>query len=440
MNLKSLLYNFNNLRKKISSSSYLIDIILQGSGSALAQVIGVLSMPILTRLYSPAQYGVLNKFVTVVSFLTIIVSWRFEYFIVLPKKEASGIKMFKFILLYGLVAAIGLTTTAYFYGDNIAKLLSFEDLSTWMIYTPITALLISLAVAIQQLVQRSQKYLHSGLSEVVNKIGYFSFALAGYYVFAQTFGLILATACGLALKITWLALSDRKLFTPKEKHEDESVFQIVNDYKKSSFSFSVANILQTVTGYVPVYIISRYYGSATLGQWSLVASTLYLPTSVIGIAIGQVYFQRAAKLFSEGEKIRYIWLSTAKTLALIAIPTFLAIALLSPWVFPILFGAEWKDAGTYASVFSIAAAASFVSSPLDRTCLIVNVWQYPFIWNTIRMIGGIVSGLLCIYFQMSFSTFLNIYIFQVSVLYLIDLYINWRFANIIFVHQSSKTD
>lgn len=428
MNIKSVQDNFNNLRKKITSSSYLIDIVLQGSGSAIAQLIGVLSMPILTRLYTPVQYGVLNKFVTVVSFLTIIVSWRFEYFIVLPKKEDSGIKMFKFILFYGLIAVSSLTIAAYFFGDIIAKLLSFEDLSSWMIYSPITALLISLAIAIQQLVQRSQKYLHSGLSEVLNKLGYFSFALVGYYVFAQTFGLILATAFGLALKITWLLFSDTKLFTPKEKHEDESIFQIVNDYKNSSFSFSLANILQTFTGYVPVYIISRYYGSASLGQWALVTSTLYLPTSLIGIAIGQVYFQRAAKLYSEGEKIRYIWLSTAKTLTLIAIPVFLAIALLSPWVFPILFGAQWKDAGNYASLFSIAAAASFISSPLDRTCLIVNVWQYPFIWNTIRMIGGIVTGLLCIFYDMSFATYIKIHVFQLTVLYFADMYVNWQFA------------
>jgi teichuronic acid exporter len=420
--------NFNKVRKKITSSSYLIDISLQGSGSAIAQVIGVLSMPILTRLYTPAQFGVLNIFVTVVSFLTIIVSWRFEYFIVLPKKDASGIKMFKFILFYGLIAVSALTIAAYFFGDQIAKLLSFEDLSTWMIFIPITALFISLSVAIQQLVQRSQKYLQTGLSEVVNKVGYFSFALVGYYAFAGTFGLMLATAFGLALKISWLAFSDRKLLVPKEKHDEESIYQVLNDYKKASFSFSLAGILQIVAGYVPIFIISKYYGSATLGQWALVTSTLYLPTSVIGTAIGQVYFQRAAKLFSEGEKIRYIWLSTVKTLTLIAIPTFSAIALLSPWGFPILFGAEWKDAGSYASVFSIAAAASFVSSPLDRTCLIVNVWQYPFIWNTIRMIGGVLTGLLCIHYEMLFSTFLKIQIFQVTVLYLADLYINWWFA------------
>lgn len=417
------------LRLKIISSSYLRDIIFQGSGSAIAQVIGVLSMPVLTRLYTPAQYGVLNKFMVVVSFLSIIISWRYEYFIVLPKKEASSNKMFKFILIYGIFTVLVLTILSYFLGDKIAKLLSFDDLSPWLIYAPITALLVSLAVVIQQVVQRSQKYLHSGLSEIVNKIGYFSFALVGYYIFAQSFGLILATACGLALKITWLALSSKKLFSPVRQLEDESMFRVIYDYKNSAFSFSVANLLQTVTGYVPVYIISSYYGSATLGQWALVTTTLYLPTSVIGIAIGQVYFQRAAKLYTEGVNISQIWLSTAKTLTLIAIPTFLIISILSPFIFPILFGAQWKDAGSYASVFSIAAAASFISSPLDRTCFIVNAWQYPFIWNIVRMTGGIISGLICVFYKVSFQSFLNIYVFQVSVLYLLDLYFSWRFAN-----------
>jgi teichuronic acid exporter len=430
-----IISNFNKIRTKVTSSSYLIDILLQGSGSALAQAIGVLSMPLLTRLYTPSQFGVLNMFNTIVGFLTIVVTWRYEYLIVLPRKNSSAVHIFTFITIYGLIVSFLLSFVGLYWGKEIALLLSLPEMSSWIVYAPITALLVSLSIALQQLVQRSEKYARSGISEIVNKLGYFSFALFGFYLFSESFGLILAAGFGLLLKFFWLYLSDRKILKPDGYPGNELGITAIKDYGKPAFSFSAANILQTVTGYVPIYVISKFYGTATLGQWSLVVSTMYLPTSVIGLAIGQVYYQRASKLFAEGNSILSIWLSTAKTLLLIAVPSFICIGVLSPWVFPILFGKQWSDAGVYASIVSVAAGISFISSPLDRTCYIVNVWYYPFLWNIIRMLGSLFVGAICLYYNFSFMVFLQVYVLQISLLYSIDLYISWRFANRIHIND-----
>ncbi|HTN66975.1 MAG TPA: hypothetical protein VL051_12420, partial [Burkholderiaceae bacterium] len=120
------------VRQTFAQSKYIRDIFWQGSGNVLAQALGVLAMPILTRLYTPSDFGTLNLFAQVVAVLTIILTWRYEYLIVLPKDESHVRIMFRFLTTVGLIGTIFLTTVGYFYGEHVAKLLGDAQLAIWL--------------------------------------------------------------------------------------------------------------------------------------------------------------------------------------------------------------------------------------------------------------------------------------------------------------------
>ena len=56
-------------------------------GSTLAQAIPIAITPILTRLYTPEDFGVLALFIAITSILGSVVNGRYEQAIILPKKE-----------------------------------------------------------------------------------------------------------------------------------------------------------------------------------------------------------------------------------------------------------------------------------------------------------------------------------------------------------------
>lgn len=419
---------FKKFKDKLFSTSYDYDIFLQGSGNAFAQIIGVFSIPILTRLYSPSEYGIVNIFNNVVAFLSIILTFRYEYFVMLPKRNSEAINMLFSLTVLGTITATFLTIIFVLYPKMISQAIFYPELSDWIAFTPLSALIISLTIAMQQYVQRSQKYFQSGISEVLNKFAYFVFAIFGFYFLPTTYGLILAAGIGLFCKTIWLIISERNnIYLSIINYERLRIGQLKN-YLRSALSFSFANILQTITGYIPIYTISKYYGIELLGQWALVISTIYLPTSLIGNSIGQVYYQRAAKSFNEGNLISAIWKSTVKKLIIIGIPIFVLIGVLSPWVFPIVFGAKWHLAGVYASIFAVSGLMSFISSPLDRTCFIVNAWKYPFVWNIVRLTSSILTNYISLRYEFSFIEYLKLYVFQLSILYLIDLLFSYKFS------------
>jgi O-antigen/teichoic acid export membrane protein len=80
------------------------------SGTAIAQAILVLISPILTRLYSPADFGDLALFISITSIIGVIANGRYELAIMLPEKDEDAINVaaagFLFNILISLLFSI----------------------------------------------------------------------------------------------------------------------------------------------------------------------------------------------------------------------------------------------------------------------------------------------------------------------------------------------
>ncbi len=57
------------------------------SANVVAQAIGLLVYPILTRLYSPEDFGLLNLFLSIGGVLALLSTAEYQYAIVVPKTE-----------------------------------------------------------------------------------------------------------------------------------------------------------------------------------------------------------------------------------------------------------------------------------------------------------------------------------------------------------------
>lgn len=409
-------------------SKYVKDIYLQGMGNAVAQLIGVLTIPILTRLFTPEQYGALNLFTNVVAFLSIIITFRFEYLILLDKYESVALNIISLILRFGVILSVAFFFIILTNKSTLVSLFKLEQVSSYLYFAPFSALLISISVSVQQFQQRKQKYFISGVSEVVNKLGVLFFTVIVFFVFRTTLALILSSSFGIALKIIYLSNKDELIKNSWFSLRKKIALISFKKYWKSSLSFSISNTLLFITGHLPVYFITKYYGMKVLGNWSLMIMALYLPTSVIGNAIGQVFYERAAKLNAEGYNFNKLWVSTIKSLLLISIPSFLIIAFISPYIFSTFFGNNWQLAGEYASIFSIAACLSFICTPVDKACYIINRWQYPYIYNSLRLLFVIISFFIAQRNEFTFKEFLWLHVFQTSLIYCFDLLMSFYFS------------
>jgi O-antigen/teichoic acid export membrane protein len=70
--------------KTIKNNTYLLQIITLLSGTLLAQVVMLGFIPILTRLYTPAEFGIYSLFFSITSILGMVSSWKYDQAIMLP--------------------------------------------------------------------------------------------------------------------------------------------------------------------------------------------------------------------------------------------------------------------------------------------------------------------------------------------------------------------
>ena len=423
---------------RLRASAYWRDVAWLASGNTTAQAIGVFAMPVLTRLYAPADFAQQNLFIQVLGFAVVLLSGRYEYFVQLPKQESGAIELVRLVLSMSIVGCAITTPLVWTFRTTLSNWIGVPTLTTWLALVPLTAALVSYSVALQNFAQRRGQYRQSSLSEVVNKGAYAGTALAGHWAFAGPAGLLLASGTGALAKICWLSRLPAPAAGPPMQLPEQlgyrgtgwwrSLRNAARSYAHFSGSVVLSHLLMSCTTIIPSIFIARAYGAESLGQFSLASTTVYLPTSLIGTAIGQVYYQRAAQMRAAGRDFGGLWRATSKRLLTLGIPVFALLALVSRWIYPLIFGTDWTEAGRYASLMSLSAFFAFISTPLDRGCLVVGAWAYIPLWHAARVLSTGAVAWIAWRNGWSVNAFVVALVAQMSSMFLIDYWAEYRFA------------
>lgn len=415
----------NSIKSRFKKSSYWMDVVWLSSGTIVAQAISLATMPLFTRIFVPADFAIQNLFSQIVGLVSVVATFRYEYFIQLPKRDNDALLLVKLVAILSSVITVVLTIVLWLFRDTIARWLGDAALSLWLVLIPITAAATSLAIALQGWTQRKVLFRRSGEAEVVGKVGYAGTVFVGWCFLPGAGGLILGWLGAALGKIVWLSLGIR--YVSYGGYFD--LMRIARAYARLGGSLVLSHGLLACTVAIPSVFIAHTYGSETLGQYALSYLVVCFPSTLLGGAIGNVYYQRASERWAQGLSFGDIWRSTAKRLLMIGIPLYGAAILTMPWLFPLLFGNVWGPAGHYGAILAISAFFSFATTPMAWACLIVGVWWYVLLWHATRTITTGMVAVLALCFEWDMDVFITILVIQQIALYIIDYCAEWRFAH-----------
>jgi len=390
------------LRQRLTSSAYRRDILLQSAGNSLAQMIGVLSMPILTRIYDPAHFAAFSLFKELVAGAGILVTLRLEYLVMLPVSQQRADDLVRVIVRLSAVHLLLFTPILLFLSGSMWIPSALQPVADWSWAVPVTACAISLSVAWQQSVQKHGDFKRSAIAEVVGRIFYVASGFIGALALPNSAGLMLSMAAGALGKAIWLVRARSTLFIDAWRAPQHRIDAAT---KRLAASTSVSQLISIVGSAAPMLYIADAFSAAELGQYGLVVSTLFLPSSFVGQAIGQVFYQRAAESHGAGLDFRSLFWTTSLSALKIALPLFVFVALVAPAAYPIVFGSEWAQAGELAQIMTLAAAVGFVSTAVDKASLVVHAWWYLTVWHLFRSAMLILVILLAREWGLDFKSF-----------------------------------
>jgi O-antigen/teichoic acid export membrane protein len=142
-----------------------------------------------------------------------------------------------------------------------------------------------------------------------------------------------------------------------------------------------ADTANAISAQAPVFLLSIFFGSATVGFFGMTQRVLAAPITFIGRAIQDVFRERAASdLLAHGDCSR-VFLKTAKALALLGIVPFLVIQFAGPALFAYVFGCEWEQAGKFAQIMAVLYLLRIVVTPVASVLIVAEKQRQNLAWQ-----------------------------------------------------------
>lgn len=369
------------LSRFLTQSEYARHVTLLMSGTVIGQAIPVLAAPLLTRLYSPTEFGMFALFLSLSRFLAIVGSGRYENAILLPREErdAYAVCALAMSLVASLSVVILLVTLLA--GQAIGSLLGQPELVRWLPLLSVSVLVTGVYQTLNYWYNRRREYHQMAINRIAQAGCTVLFSLAFGVAGFKSGGLVMGMLVGQLVATTPLVWGLWRTRAQREDTTFDRMRAMASRYR-GFVTFSLpGDALNALTQQVPLVLLSHFFGATTVGQFSLTQRVLGVPASVVGTAFGDVFRERASAERIANGHFAHSWRKTFRYLVLLSIPPFVLLFLLSPWFFPAVFGSQWAPAGNYARLLIPFFFLSIVSSSLGRALYVAEWLRADLLWQ-----------------------------------------------------------
>lgn len=374
------------LKAMLPRSSFARNVAVLAGGTAAGQAIVVLASPVLTRLYTPEDFGVLAVYSSLLGILSTVAALRYELAIPLPEKDedAAALVVLSLSIVVGMSLLVG--AGVWLLGERIVKWTNAQALKPYLWLLPVGVGFVGAYQVFyyQALRRRAFKAIAStklsqGIAQTCMNIG-MGFLRLGIP------GLLIGNIVGQAAGLTTLAsLAFKKQNIFSHKTGNSNLVRIALRYRRFPLISSVPAIINATGLQIPVLLLSGLYGSQVAGWFALATRVMGIPLSLLAGSAGQVFFAEAGKAIRNRQDIKAMFWNTIKQQVYMALVIALFMPLL-PWIFNITFGSNWREAGVYAALFSLALLLQFVTSPIGGALDVLERQDLHFIREVFRIL------------------------------------------------------
>ena len=335
------------------------------SGTTIAQAISLLTAPILARIYSPKDYGLLGLYMVVSTLAGTLSTFQYNNAIIIAEDEEEAKNVLKLSMIINVGISFLSTLVIMFTSGEICKFYNAPDLRKWLFFIPVSIFFAGVNLIMSSWGIRKKEFrVIAGNRVYISLLSPLLSISIGYFV-AGPLGLFVGFLIG------QLVPTLRMVYLFYYKYELDFAINLAN-LKKVSKKFRnfpkyslPADFINNFSNQMPVMILSVIGGTGVVGWYGMAVRMMVLPSTLIANSIGEVFRQRAAKDYLTEGSCRPIFLKVFKILLVVSILPFTLLIYFGPELFSFLFGAKWIGAGEIVSIVGVLYLFKFVVSPLS---------------------------------------------------------------------------
>ena len=357
------------------------------AGSVVGQVVVIASMPLLSRLYEPADLGLFAVFSSVESMLVVAAALRYDYAIGTAEDEEDAANLLGLALLLGFGTSVAVVLVVLLLGGPLSNVMDLGRLQPYAVLLGVSLAGDATYQAFSRWAVRRNEYASVARTKVVQ----------GGAQAATQVGLGVAGLAPSGLLLGWTAgrlagtvrlgriVQAHGAFGHISRH---GVGDVARRFKRFPALSAPAALLNGAALQMPGIVLATAYDTRVAGWYLLATRSTSIPMTVFGQSLSQAFMgrlSRAAPAPAPASTTRFVRKTVTRLLMIAAVPSVVIVAL-APVAFPFVFGAEWREAGRYAQLLAPAALLQFATAPVAWVLTLHDRQGWQVAWDSSRLV------------------------------------------------------
>jgi O-antigen/teichoic acid export membrane protein len=341
------------------------------AGTIGAQVIGLLALPVLTRLYSPLEFGYFATYQAIVLLFSIVCNFKLEKAIILPESDYES-RLIYTSALY-IVGLWGITTCG-----TIGLFSIFSDEQFEMYYFLIPAGIIATGInsIVIQTFHRHGKFSWIGILTFSTTCSIAIMSIAFKILLPENpYGLILGYFIGqisgiiIAGSINGISRIGRLL--KPESISWSKLHEILRTYKDICTYHTLFALSSVGMIYLLPIIISWNFGEVSAGYYNIAYKIVMIPSVIVTTGVAYVFQKELDSRKKQQRHSSQVFNVAVYSLGMSGLVGFGLLYMFNDIVTTTLLGKEWQNAPLYITALLLFGYGEYVGGAFKNTVYII---------------------------------------------------------------------
>lgn len=336
------------------------------SSLMLAQGLSFALAPLLSRLYTPEDFGLVALYMAIAGLLSMVATGKYEQAIMLPKRNEDAASLVVLVLMISLAASLVVAIIVVLFNNTFTRLLQAPEISFWLYFLPLSMILHAIYQSFNYYANRMKFFgiMASGtlIQHVIINISRIAMGIERFFLN----GLILSQIVSPVFSVIYMI----KKLIPRMQVYFKGVTMINIKYQGGIYSqYPSYNLIQSLTNNLasslPIFMFTSGFSAQTAGLYSFGYTFVFRPLSLFSQSTLQVLSQ---KIIEDHHNGKYIYPGIKKlvwSFFKLGIIPFVLLGIFAPWLFSIVFSSVWTEAGTMIQILLPWLFMVYLTSPLS---------------------------------------------------------------------------
>ncbi|OGL43430.1 MAG: hypothetical protein A2W05_00360 [Candidatus Schekmanbacteria bacterium RBG_16_38_10] len=394
--LKHILFGYRK-------SSFVKNVFVIMSGSVIAQSIGFVLTPIISRLFSPHDFGIFGSFNSLFTIIAAGATLEYSQAIMLPREKEDAFNLFFLSCVCTYAVGILCLMICLFIPALVNSVMKTDGV--WaLVLLVVSTVVAGINQSCQAWCTRVKAFKQISSAQVIRSFSANGTQIGFGYLNGGATALIISNVLAnifAIMSVINVILSD--LLTLRSNISWNRMKQLARDYVDFPMYSCSQNVINALSAGLPVLLLTYFYGIVVAGAYTFGVRILWTPMSLVVGALRQVLLQKAGEIQHQGGSLLPLYVKISSGLFILALFPSVVLFIWAPDIFRWLFGSQWHMAGEFVRSIVLWLMFAFCNLPAVLFARFIRIQRTVFLYDLLllaaRMSALVLGGLYLNVFQ-----------------------------------------